>query len=186
MLCNPHNPTGRAFTRDELTRIADICLRHDIIILSDEIHSDLTLNDTRHIPIATLSPEVAARTVTMIAPTKTFNIPGLPISIMIVPDAVMRQKIVDTSWGLGLHVNTLGFTAAEAAYRHGDAWLKEVLAYIGGNLVFAASHLRRHMPMLRFTVPEATYLMWIDCSALPLPDGQTAHEFFLKQARCRA
>lgn len=182
-LCNPHNPGGRAFTRDELTRLADICTRHNILICSDEIHCDLLLDDTQHIPIASLSPEIARRTVTLMAPSKTFNMPGLACSMMIVPDDDLRQQLQGTVWGMGAMVNVLGYEAAIGAYTGGDAWLQALRQYLTENRDVVVNYIREHLPMLKVTVPEATYLAWIDASALPLPDDTTPYKFFLDEAK---
>jgi cysteine-S-conjugate beta-lyase len=179
-LCNPHNPAGRVFTRDELLRLGEICLRHDVLIIADEIHSDLLLDDHQHIPMASLSPELAARTVTLIAPSKSFNVPGLGCSVLIAADEGLRARLSDELWGGGEHVNALGFTAAEAAYRYGDPWLAEALALIQRNRDAAVAFIRAHMPAIRTTVPEGTYLMWLDCRALPVDDPAA---FFLERAR---
>jgi len=182
-LCNPHNPAGRAFTREELEKLADICLRNDVIIVADEIHSDLLLGDNKHIPIASLSPEVEAITVTLIAPSKTFNIPGLPCSIVICPNKDLREKIANTAWATGVHVSIMSFIAATAGYVHGADWLKTVLSYITDNRDYLLKTIREDMPQLMMTVPEATYLAWVDCSKLALPDGKSAQEFFLEEAK---
>jgi len=182
-LCNPHNPGGRVFDRDELIRLAEICLKHDILIISDEIHSDLIFEGHTHTPIASLSPEIAAKTITLAAPSKTYNLPGLVCSMAIATDKDLRQRFNQAVWGMGAHVNTFGFTGALAAYREGDPWLKAALDYMQANRDFMVQYITDHMPMLKTTVPEGTYLAWVDCSALAFPEGQTAHDFFLKQAK---
>ncbi|MEL6527258.1 MAG: aminotransferase class I/II-fold pyridoxal phosphate-dependent enzyme, partial [Chloroflexota bacterium] len=129
-LCSPHNPVGKAFTRSELEKLADICLRHKVRIASDDIHADLMLGDTEHIPIATISPEVAANTITMIAGTKTYNMAGLACSVAIVQDAGEREKIQNYSFGSGFHVDTLAFEALLAGYKYAGNWLVQVRQYI--------------------------------------------------------
>jgi cysteine-S-conjugate beta-lyase len=183
-LCDPHNPTGRAFTRKELEKLADICLRHDIIIASDEIHCDLLMADSKHIPIASLSPEIANQTVTMISTSKTFNMPGQPCSISIVPNAEMREKMDMTSRYSGYHVDIMSYTAATAAYRDGAEWLDSLRDYLTANRDYTVTFIHEHLPMLKTTVPEATYLLWIDCTDLDVPEEySSAQEFFVEVGR---
>ena len=181
LLCNPHNPVGRAFTRAELLGLAELCERHDLVICSDEIHCDLLLDGTQHIPIAALDPAIAARTVTLMAPSKSFNIPGLGASFAIVQNKELRQRVEKAAAGIVPHTNILGMVAMEAAYRHGAAWLDELLAYLTANRDFAVSYITEHLPALRCTMPEATYLLWVDCSALNVEGSPSAH--LLKEAR---
>lgn len=178
-MCNPHNPTGRSYRRDELERLAEICLKHDVIIASDEIHSDLMLGENRHIPIASLSPEIANKTITMIAGTKTFSMAGLACSVAIVPDEEKRLKIANFSFPSGYHSNTLAYEALLAGYRDATEWLRQATQYMTANRDFAINYIREHMPMLKTTIPEATYLLWIDCAALNIPnDYKTPNGYF--------
>jgi cystathionine beta-lyase len=170
-------------TQEELARLAEICLRHKITICSDEIHSDLLLNDQPHIPIAALSPEMARHSITLIAPSKTYNLPGLGCSVAIIPDKDRRREFENYARSLGVHVNLMGYEAATAAYEHGDPWLKQVLAYCRANRDFMVEYIHDHIPALKTTVPEATYLAWLDCRDLPIPTSLNAYEFFLKEAR---
>lgn len=168
LLCNPQNPTGRVFSREELQQLADFCERHDLIICSDEIHCDLILDpNCRHWPMATLGPAVAARTITLMAPSKTFNLPGLGCSFAIISDAHLRQRFRRVMAGIVPYVNLFGYTAALAAYRDSDPWLAELLDYLRGNrdLVEQAVSV---MPGLIMIPGEATYLAWIDARALKL------------------
>lgn len=181
LLCNPHNPVGRAYTRGELLALAELCERHDLIICSDEIHCDLLLGDTQHIPIAALDPAIAARTVTLMAPSKTFNVPGLGASFAIAQNKELRQRVEKAASGIVPHVNILGMVAAEAAYRHGHAWLDELRAYLTANRDVAIQYLGEHLPSVRVTAPEATYLLWVDCRELGLPAAPS--DFFMKQAK---
>ncbi|MBI5668934.1 MAG: putative C-S lyase [Chloroflexi bacterium] len=180
MLCNPHNPVGRVFTRDELARLAAICDRHNLMICSDEIHCDLLLDDHRHTPIASLSSEIAQRTIALMAPSKTFNIPGLACSFAIVPNADMLKRMQAAAVGTG-HVSALGFTAAIAAYRDGQPWLDELLAYLTANRDYLTAYVQAHFPNVPLTHPEGTYLSWLDWRAVALPD--TPFKFFLEQAK---
>ena len=170
ILCNPHNPTGRVYTRNELTALADMCCRHDMLICSDEIHCDLILEPgCRHIPLATLGPEIADRTITLMAPSKTYNIPGLGCSFAIISNDSVRRRFIAAMAGIVPHVNALGLTAAQAAYAHGDAWLNELLDYLRDNrdLVF---HSINAMPGMHMDAVEGTYLAWIDTRQRRLQD----------------
>lgn len=162
LLCNPHNPTGRAFTRHELESMADVCLRRNLVICSDEIHCDLILSrERRHIPTASLGPEVADRTITLMAPSKTYNVPGLGCAFAVIPSSTLRRRFKKAMAGIVPHVNLFGFTAALAAYEHGRSWLEALLDYLRGN----GEHVYRsinQMPGLRMGPVEATYLAWID------------------------
>lgn len=184
-LCNPHNPAGKIFTTEELEKLADICLRHNVIIASDEIHCDLILGgNTRHIPIASLSPKIANQTVTMISTSKTFNTPGQHCTISIVPNADMRRKISKFTEDSFYHIDIMSYTAATAAYRDGDEWLGELLQYLTANRDYAVNFIREHLPMLKTTIPEATYLLWIDCSGLDIPEQYgSAQQFFAEVGR---
>jgi cystathionine beta-lyase len=183
MLCNPHNPVGRVYTREELERIADLCIRHDLLICSDEIHCDLILGDNPHISIATLGPEVAKRCITLLAPSKTFNIPGLGFSFAVIEDEALRARFQKASEGIVPHPNALGYVAAEAAYRDGGPWLDALLDYLRGNRDLVADFVRERLPGVATTVPEGTYLAWLDFRAIALPDGQSPYKFCLEQAK---
>ena len=181
MLCNPHNPIGRVFRREELEQMAEICLRHDILICSDEIHCDLVFQGSRHVPIATLAPEVADRTITLMAPSKTFNLPGLKCSVAIVQNAELRKKLQDTHMGLVHGVNVMGVAAAVAAYREGQPWLDELLRYLEANLDLLVEYAGAHLPGISMSRPEATYLAWLSCHEAGIPGKPD--EFFLNEAR---
>jgi cystathionine beta-lyase len=186
LFCNPHNPTGNAFSREQLSRLAEICLRNDVVICSDEIHSELLLGGTKHTPIATLSPEIAERTITLVAPSKTFNTAGLFCGFAIIPNSDLRESYQKATAQMTLHVNSLGLAAAEEAFSGScDDWLLELRAYLTDSRDFVASYVQKHMPEIRTTVPEATYLMWFDCSALVESGVITGnlHEFFLNVAK---
>ena len=180
LLCNPHNPVGRAYTREELSEIAAFCEAHDLVICSDEIHCDLLLDDTRHIPIASLAPEIAQRTITLMAPSKTFNIPGLGASFAIIQNPTLRKQVEAAMAGITPHVNILGMVAAEAAYTQCDPWLEALRSYLTANRNFAVAFLEQHLPNVRFTCPEATYLLWVDLREVV--DGKPA-DFLLRKAK---
>uniref|UniRef100_A0A7C1FG43 cysteine-S-conjugate beta-lyase n=1 Tax=Caldilinea aerophila TaxID=133453 RepID=A0A7C1FG43_9CHLR len=180
LLCNPHNPVGRAYTREELSEIAAFCEAHDLVICSDEIHCDLLLDDAHHIPIASLAPEIAQRTITLMAPSKTFNIPGLGASFAIIQNSVLRKRVEKAMAGIVPHVNILGMVAAEAAYTQCDPWLEALRSYLTANRNVAVAFIEQHLPGARFTCPEATYLLWVDLRAVV--DGKPA-DFLLRKAK---
>lgn len=175
LLCNPQNPTGRVYTREELLALAEVAARHDLVICSDEIHAGLLLTASgRHVPIASLAPEIARRSITLMAPTKTYNMPGLGFAFAIIPDADLRARFKAAGAGFLAHVGPLAITAAEAAYRHGEAWLEALL------LRLRANHTRLQeavaaLPGLSMTPAEATCLGWIDARSLDVDDP---HRFF--------
>lgn len=176
-LCSPHNPVGRAFTRAELEQVGAFCLRHDLVLVSDEIHCDLILDDVAHIPAATLSPELAARTITLMAPSKTYNIAGLGCSFAVIPDAALRTAYRRAAQGIVPDINALGLVAGEAALRHGEPWRRALLDYLRGNRdLLEQTVARGDLPGVTMTHVEATYLAWLDVSALQLPDAAAFFE----------
>lgn len=186
LLCHPHNPTGQAYTREELQGMAEVCLQNDAIIVSDEIHSELVLGNTKHIPMAALSSEVADKTITLIAPSKTFNTAGLFCAFAIIPNADLREKFKAANEQITGHVSSMGLIAAEAAFSGAcDDWLAELLTYIKSNRDFMAEYLIENFPDLRFTIPDATYLAWLDFSEyVKAGNIQGApFEFFLSEAK---
>jgi cystathionine beta-lyase len=180
-LCNPHNPVGRVFRRDELEKMAEICLRHGVVICSDEIHCDLLFSGQRHIPIASLDAEVAQQTITLMAPSKTFNIAGLQCSFIVVQNPQLRSKLQAAHKGLVAWVNVLGLTAGLSAYRDGQEWLDQLLVYLESNRELVYDFVAREMRGVSLAKPEGTYLAWLDCRQAGI-DGNP-YEFFLKQAR---
>jgi cysteine-S-conjugate beta-lyase len=186
LLCNPHNPTGQAYSRSDLSRMAEICIKNEMIICSDEIHSELLLGGTKHIPIATLSPEVAARTITLIAPSKTFNVPGLFCGFAIVPDRDIRERYKKTVERLTMHVSSLGQTAAQSAFSgECDDWLAALCAYLTDNRDFLVNYIQREFDGILTTLPDATYLAWLDCNRLVGSRGITdaPGDYFLTKAK---
>lgn len=171
-LCNPHNPVGRVFTRLELERIAEFCLRHRLVLCSDEIHCDLILDSAlRHIPSGSLGSEILQQTLTLIAPSKTYNVPGLGCALAIIPNPALRARFVQASAGIVAEVNILGYVACEAAFRHGEPWRQALLAQLRRNRDHLLDSLRRHLPGVEIEAPiEATYLAWMNVQALGLPD----------------
>jgi cystathionine beta-lyase len=170
-LCNPHNPVARVFLRGELEKIGEFCCRHDLVLCSDEIHCDLILDDLPHIPSSMISPEISNRTVTLMAPSKTYNVPGMGTSIAIIPDAKLRARFARAATGIVAEVNCLGYCACEAAFRHGEAWRQDLLGYLRGNRDFLLEYLSREMPLVQVEAPiQATYLAWLNVSRLGLKD----------------
>lgn len=180
LLCNPHNPTGKVRTRAELEAIAKACLLSGAMIISDEIHCDIVYGDNKHVPIAALSPEIARRTVTLMAASKTYNIAGLKTAYAIIPDAELRHRFAAASLGMSEGANVLGLVATEAALRHGRPWKEALLSYLEANRDHLIGRLGQEIPEIRIHAPEATYLAWLDCSALELDD---AYRFFLDKAK---
>jgi len=170
LLCHPHNPVGRRWREDELLAVADLCERNDLVVCSDEIHCGLLLDrDQRHRPFASLSPEMARRTITLMAPSKTFNIPGLGCAFAVIGDPGLRCRFRAAMDGIVPHVNVLGLHACEAAFRHGGPWHAELLDYLAANRDRVEATVAR-LPGLAMAHVEATYLAWIDAQGLGLPD----------------
>ncbi len=168
LFCHPHNPVGRCWSRDELLALADYAERHDLVVCSDEIHCGLILDaDKRHIPFASLSPAAAQRSITLLAPSKTFNIPGLGCAFAVIPNPALRRRFEQAMHGIVPHVNVLGLAACEAAFRHGGDWHRELIAYLRGNRDRVAATMAS-LPGVRMAPVEATYLAWIDVRDLRL------------------
>ncbi|MCT1579102.1 pyridoxal phosphate-dependent aminotransferase [Oceanobacillus kimchii] len=184
ILCSPHNPVGRVWKKEELQKMAELCLQYDVMIFSDEIHADLVFPGQKHIPIATLSEEVADNTITCMAPSKTFNLAGLDASYVITSNKENRQKLDKAFHRQGFHnmLNTMGNTAMEAAYRHGDSWLDELVQVLEQHAHYVREMFEAHAPDLKVTHAEGTYLLWVDCSSLGL-NKQELKKFMVEQAR---
>lgn len=182
IISNPHNPVGRVWRQEELNELVSICYEKNIVILSDEIHSDLTLKGNRHIPVASLSDRAAAITVTCMAPSKTFNIAGLSTSTVIIADRLLREKYKSVLEGMHLHLgNVFGNVASEAAYSSGHRWLDELLDYVSGNMDYASGYCAANLPLIKPVMPEATYLMWLDCRQMNMSGHELQH-FFVHRA----
>ncbi|MCJ7723620.1 MAG: pyridoxal phosphate-dependent aminotransferase [Anaerolineales bacterium] len=186
LLCQPHNPSGQIYKKAELKRMAEVCLEKDVIICSDEIHSELVLGGARHVPMAAIDPDIARRTITLIAPSKTFNVAGLYCAFAIIPDAALREKYQKAVESMTLHVSSLGLTAAQAAFSGKcDDWLDELRKYLTANRNFLVEYVRTKLPGIRTSLPDATYLAWLDCNDL-LTSGRintSPYQFFLKKAK---
>ena len=168
LFCHPHNPVGRCWSRDELLALADYAERNDLVVCSDEIHCGLILDaDKRHIPFASLSPAAAQRSITLLAPSKTFNIPGLGCAFAVIPNPALRRRFEQAMHGIVPHVNVLGLAACEAAFRHGGDWHRDLIAYLRGNRDRVAATMDS-LPGVRMAPVEATYLAWIDVRDLRL------------------
>lgn len=173
ILCSPHNPVGRAWTRDELIQMGDICVQYGVVVVSDEIHQDLVLPGHKHHVFASLKPEFREITVTCTAPSKTFNIAGLHASNIFIEHAAMRGAFTQEMQRAGIGGgNQLGLIACQAAYEHGEAWLDELMEYIKGNVDFTRAFLAEHVPQVRLVKPDATYLLWLDFRELGLDDKE--------------
>jgi cystathionine beta-lyase len=168
-LCNPHNPGGNVWSPDILRKVGEICIKKNILLISDEIHSDLVYPGHQHTPTASLSAEIAANTITCMSPSKTFNLAGLSSAYLVISDQKLREqyeKMLDL-----VHVgagNIFGFVATEAAYNHGDEWLRQLMDYLAGNLRFLQDYIAAKIPAVKVMVPQATYLVWLDCSGLKM------------------
>ena len=182
VLCSPQNPVSRVWKREELEKLAAICKEKDIIIVSDEIHNDLILGDIKHTPTAIVSEDAMQRTITLVAPSKTFNLAGLTNANAIIPNKKLRddfQALVRKGSG---HSNIFGMVAQDAAYNHGEAWLEELLTYLRGNLKYLEEFLAEKIPGFKLYPLEGTYLAWVDCSSLGLNDEELS-DFMLQKAK---
>ena len=166
LLCNPHNPVGRVYSPSELERMAEACLRAGALICSDEIHADLVFSGYRHVPIASIDPEIGQRTITLMAPSKTFNIPSLELAFAVIPNPEIRKRFQEARRGLVGEVNLFGMVAARAAYQEGTPWLQEVLRYLQENRDYVKKVIQERLPGIRMNNPEGTYLAWLDCREL--------------------
>lgn len=183
LLSNPHNPTGRSWNKEELQTLGEMCVKYGTIMVSDDIHADLTLPGHKHIPLVSISEDIAAHTLTCIAPSKTFNLAGLATSSVVISDTKLR-KAFNTSLDQ-LHItmgNLFGTVASIAAYSHGDSWLDQLLTYIVGNINFVDSYLKKYLPGIKLIRPEATYLLWLDFRSLGWSPKKTK-DFLIKQAK---
>lgn len=184
ILSNPHNPTGNVWSEDDLRTMGEICSRHGVIVISDEIHQDLIMDPTkRHIPFASLSEEFAQNSITCTAPSKTFNLPGLQSANVFVPNQRMREELArQYDRNMFPLVNVLGMVAAEAAYAHGEVWVDEMVAYVRGNHEHFASSVNRTLPQLKVLPADSLYLAWMDCRELGL-NAEELDKFMLTKAR---
>lgn len=182
ILCNPHNPVGRCWTKEELTAMAEICRKYNIMIISDEIHSDLILFGHKHTVLASLSKEISDITITCIAPSKTFNLAGLQSSTIVFPNADMKERYVKEIQRNDMaRNNCFSLVAAMAAYTYGEEWVEELKRYLEENMRYVKNFLDSEIPQIKAYLPQATYLMWLDCSELGFK-GKALQEFLVKKA----
>lgn len=173
LLSSPHNPVGRVWKKEELEELVDICVAHDIIIVSDEIHADLVFKPNKHTPLASISERAKNQTLTFMAPSKTFNMAGLSTSFVIIENKILHQKYNETLSNYHLYMgNVFGNVASEAAYTHGAEWLEEMLVYTEKNIDFVEEYLKNNIPAIHFLKPEGTYLLWLDFKALKMNDEE--------------
>lgn len=183
LLCNPHNPGGRVWKRNELEQLAEICLANNMMVISDEIHADIVFAPSKHIPFASLNDEIAEKTLTVMSHSKTFNVAGLTTSFVITQNAGMLKK-----FNKGLHIphlhmgNIFGTEALIAAYNEGEPWLNELLIYLEKNISYVDNFLKNEIPLLKLIIPESTYLLWIDCRELKM-NPKELNEFFITKAK---
>ncbi|MBV6684560.1 pyridoxal phosphate-dependent aminotransferase [Bacillus sp. JRC01] len=185
ILCSPHNPVGRVWTKEELERVASIAKEHDLWIISDEMHGDLVFEGHRHLPFIQADPSVRDRTIVCSAPSKTFNIAGLQTSILMIPNKELQQRYQEklTSFGL-MRPNVFGIEGTIAAYEEGTPWLEELLMVLEDNKQYVLNYIKEYMPELQAIQPEATHLIWIDCQKLGM-SGEELCTFFLEKARVK-
>jgi cystathionine beta-lyase len=183
ILCSPHNPGGRVWTKEELIELGEICLKHNILVVSDEIHADIVFKYHTHTPFAAISDEFAQNTIVCTAPSKTFNIAGLQTSNIIIPNHQLRETFTEIMTKNNLvFMNPFGVVATEAAYRYGDEWLTQYLEYLQGNFDFLINYIEDNLKQLNVMKPEGTYLVWIDCLKLGM-DDKRLEQFMLKEAK---
>ena len=183
ILCSPHNPVGRVWNKNELDQIADFVLKNNLILLSDEIHADLIFKTHKHIPIANISKDIANKTITFMAPSKTFNLPGLETSFAIIENEEYIEKFNNTinAWSIGGN-NIYGIFATQTAYNHGGKWLKDVLDYIHENYIYLKEFFSKNMPQIETYPLEGTYLMWINCNKLNM-SNEELDKFFIEEVK---
>ena len=182
LLCNPHNPLGLIFSRKDLRKMAELCIKNNVLIVSDEIHSELLLDDNKFTPLAKLSAEIAKHTITLVAPSKTFNIAGLFCGFAIITDNELRDRYEKEVNHQRMHVGSMGLIAAQSAFSgQCDGWLKELRGYLTDNRDFLVEYVTEYMPQVRLTVPDATYLGWLDFTQTGMIGSP--YEFFLKNAK---
>lgn len=183
IMCSPHNPCGRVWTKDELIKIGDICLKHNVLIVVDEIHHDLVFKQYKHLSLAALDKKYSLNSITCTAPSKTFNIAGLKNSNIIIENEEIRKKVQDFLKRISLSANNIfGLIGCEVAYSKGAEWLDKLIDYIYDNKVFVEEYLNKHLPMIKVIESEATYLLWLDFRALGM-DNKTLSDFMMNEAK---
>jgi cystathionine beta-lyase len=182
VLCSPHNPVGRVWSKEELTKLGETVVTNGAIVVSDEVHCELVLRGSRHVPFASISQEFAHNAIVCMAPSKTFNLAGLRASSIIIPDAKLRNRFNVASAGIMPLPNIFGLVALEAAYRYGDEWLAQLLGYLQRNLEFLTEYIETRIPRIKVIKLEGTYLVWLDCLDLKM-DPMELRRFMREEAR---
>lgn len=182
IFCNPHNPVGRVWGKEEITRLGKIAINNGLVVISDEIHCEILFDDNAHIPFATISKEFEQNCIICMSPSKTFNLAGLDVSSIIIPNKKIREEFLNIQNGMVPGPNLFGLTALEAAYLHGDEWLEQVMEYIHKNLDFLIEYTENKIPQIEVIKPQGTYLIWLDCRKLGL-NNQELKNFMLKDAK---
>lgn len=183
LLCNPHNPVGRVWTRDELTKLGEICLRYNVIVIADEIHGDLVFKGNKYIPFASISEDFAKNSITCTAPTKTFNLAGFQVSNIIIPNRKLRAEYEIGRHNIGIsRLNVFASSVCTAAYRHGQPWLEELMTYLEDNKNYALNYIKKYLPQISVIEPDGTYMLWMDFRSLGLRDEEL-HNLIFHQAK---
>ena len=183
VLCSPHNPVGRVWTKEELNKYGEICRKHNVLMVSDEIHGDLILKDYKHIPIASLNDDFLYNTVTLTAPSKTFNIAGLAQSVAIIPNEELRNKFIEGLVGYGIfHMASFAAVGFVAAYTYGKEWFEECISYIEDNIDFAIDFINKEIPKVKVKRPEASFLLWLDFRAFDI-DHDELHQKLINEGK---
>lgn len=182
ILCNPHNPGGRVWSFETLKRLDELCAKHKILVVSDEIHADMILPGSKHIPYATVSSTAAFNSVTFMAPSKVFNMPGIISSFYIIPDQTLKSKFAGYLEALEVNAgNIFAYQATVACYEKGEDWRVAMLDYVQGNIDYVVNYLKNNIPHIKPMIPEASFLIWLDCKELGL-DSEELHQFFIQEA----
>lgn len=181
VLCSPHNPVGRVWREEELRKLADLCMEYNVLIVSDEIHADLIYSECKHIPVASISNNIGENSITMIAPSKTFNLAGLGAAVTIIPNDELKKSFIKTMGGITTGGNAIAYTAMKAAYSKGDRWLENQLVYLEKNREYAIDYIKKYISGIKIVKPEGTYLLWINCKGLGLTNKEL-EKFMVEQA----
>lgn len=183
LLCNPHNPVGRVWTREELTKLGEICLKHNVIVIADEIHGDLVYKGNKYIPFASISEDFANNSITCTAPSKTFNLAGFQVSNIIIPNRKLRGEYEIGRHNIGIsRLNVFASSVSTAAYRYGQPWLVELLNYLEDNKDYVLNYIKKYLPQISVIEPEGTYMLWMDFRSLGLSDEQL-HSLIFDQGK---
>lgn len=182
IFCNPHNPVGRLWSPDEIDKMGNIVIDNGGVVISDEIHCEILFKGNKHTPFASLSDKFEQNSIVCMSPSKTFNLAGLEVSSIIIPNQRLREDFINTRSGIVPNPNLFGYTALEAAYKHGDEWLEQVLEYLQGNLDHIRKFLETYIPEIKMIEPQGTYLLWLDCRDLGI-DPHTLQKFMIEDAR---